>query len=417
MNTAGLSTDQAPPLEVPATFYAIIPAAIVTGGALLLAEGGTLLASSWLPRTIALVHVMTLGVLAAAMLGSLYQMVPVVAGSPVPAIRLSHGVAACLVLGAGALIFGLWSANARAIQLGAVALSIALIAFFVPMAIALSRARGGETLLGMRIAVTCLALLAALGVRLAWGHAGDMPSSRQALLVAHVDLALVGWVGGLITAVSWQVVPMFYLTEAFPKRRAYGIAIGVGVSAAAVTLAALAGAAVTWIVIAALPGAIAVLLVEPWTLARMIPRRKRRRWDPTLQFWWSAIVAAPLVLLAALATWLTDEPRATLVFGWLALWGWGAATVHGMLTRIVPFLAWFHRFAKGQDVPPMKRLLPDEHVRVQLFAHVITTVVGLVAIVSRVDLLARATGACMAITGVLLGNALLGVRRRARSGT
>ncbi|MBI2389820.1 MAG: hypothetical protein HYV09_09530 [Deltaproteobacteria bacterium] len=292
MNTAGLSTDQAPPLEVPATFYAIIPLAMVTAGALLLAEGGMLLASSWLPRTIALVHVMTLGVLAAAMLGSLYQMVPVVAGSPVPAIRLSHGVAGCLVVGAGALIFGLWSANARAIQLGAIALSIALIVFLVPMAVALTRASGGETLLGMRIAVTCLAVLAALGVRLAWGHAGDMPSSRQALLVAHVDLALVGWVGGLISAVSWQVVPMFYLTEAFPRRRAYAIAIAVGVSALAVTVAALAAASVTWIVVAALPGAIAVLLVEPFTLARMIPRRKRRRSDPTLQFWWSAIARA-----------------------------------------------------------------------------------------------------------------------------
>jgi hypothetical protein len=237
------------------------------------------------------------------------------------------------------------------------------------------------------------------------------------MLVAHVDLALVGWVGGLITAVSWQVVPMFYLTEAFPKRRAQAIAWVLLGSIAAVFVAALLGLAPLVVIVAALPGALAVLVVQPLSLARMIRGRRRRRRDPTLQFWWIALGTAPLVLLSALATWLSDWAPATLLLGWLAIFGWAGATVHGMLTRIVPFLVWFHRFAALAglaEVPPMKRLLPDEQVRVQLIAHAATLGVGVLAIALQNDVLARITGALLALTGALLGAALVAVRWRAR---
>lgn len=417
MNTAGLSTEQAPPLAVPLTFYATAPLAMLAGGVLLASEGSALFLSAWLPRTIALAHVGTLGVLLAVMCGSLYQMVPVVIGERVPASRLAFAVAPVLALGGVLLVFGLWTANALAVRLAAFALGGALVTFVAPVALALVRARGGETLLGMRIALASLVGLATLGLRLAWGHAtGDMPASRLPLLVAHVDLALVGWVGGLVTAVSWRVVPMFYLTAELPPRRARALAWVLGASVALVFAAALAGAGPRWVIAAALPGAIVVLGVQPLALASLLRARRRRRRDPSLQFWWLSIGAAPAVLSVAVAAWLTDVGRASVLLGWLAIFGWAGAAVHGMLSRIVPFLVWLDRFAKVAglaEVPPMKRLLPDERVRVQLLAHGATLGLGALAIATGSDLLARATGVLLATTGALLGTSLVGVLRRA----
>ena len=84
MNTAGLATEQAPPLAIPLTFYGIAALALLAAGVLLTAQGALLLVTHWLPQTIAWTHLATLGLLGAAMLGSLYQMVPVVLGAGKP---------------------------------------------------------------------------------------------------------------------------------------------------------------------------------------------------------------------------------------------------------------------------------------------------------------------------------------------
>ena len=99
MQTDTLSLDQAPPLGIPASFFLTAPIAALAAGLFLCAQGGTAFVSSWVPSTLALTHVGTLGVLAMATFGALYQMTPVVAGAPVPAIRLAHAVHALLVLG------------------------------------------------------------------------------------------------------------------------------------------------------------------------------------------------------------------------------------------------------------------------------------------------------------------------------
>lgn len=418
MNTAGLSTDQAPPIAVPFSFFALAPVALVCAGLAIALEGPSLFLTSWLPRTIALVHVGTLGVLLAVMLGALYQMVPVVIGTPVPAIRLSFVVFGALAAGVVAWVVGLWFARPALVTAATFLLGGALLLFLLPVLVALLRARSGETLLGMRVALFCLALLGGLGLRLAWGHGGHtMPDGRATLLVAHVILALVGWVGGLMAAVSWQVVPMFYITEAFPPRRAQAIAWTLLVSMLAVFVSALVGAPVTWVVLAALPGALAIFVVQPLSLARLILSRRRRRRDPTLTFWWIALCCAPLVLLSGLVTWRFEWAPSTMLFGWIAIFGWAGATVHGMLTRIVPFLVWFHRFAALAgiaDVPPMKRLLPDEQVRVGLVLHALTLLVGALALSIGGEVPVRATGVLLAATGVIVGAAGISVLRRAR---
>jgi hypothetical protein len=419
MKTAGLSVDQAPPLPVPVSFYALMPLALLTAGILLALDGNALLASHWSPQTIAWTHLTTLGFLVAAMLGSLYQMVPVVLGTPVPAIRLAYAVAAALGSGVAALVGGLMAGVQTLILVGGALLACAFTAFLVPMAIALVRARaGGPTRMGMRGALLCLLALALVGLRLAWGHAtGALPEHRQVWLVTHVALGLVGWVGGLTMAVSWQVVPMFYLTQPFPQRVARGLALLVPASVLVATALALAGAELTPVLLAATPAAIVIWLVQPILLAKLIQQRRRRRSDPSLQFWLLGLACAPLCLLLAVLTWTTDWQVAPLLFGWLAIFGWAGAIVHGMLTRILPFLTWFHRIAQVHDmtlVPPMKQLLPDWQARWNLRAHGATLLLGALAIVSRLDVLARLTGGLLAVTGVLVAAALVGTLVRGR---
>ncbi len=419
MNTAGLATEQAPPLAVPLGFYALLPLALLAGGGLLAWHGAALLASHWSPLTIAWTHLGTLGLLLAAMLGSLYQLVPVVLGVPVPGIRLAHAVALALALGTAALVGGLLAGLAPLVLAGGGLLTLALAGFLLPVTRALMRARaGGPTATGIRGAVTCLLLVAIVGLRLAWGHGtGALPDARQTWLTVHVALGLIGWVGGLTTAVAWQIVPMFYLAPPLSPRLARLLASLAPGSALLTAALALGGSPLLWVLLAALPGAVGVWLVQPVLLAWHIAHRRRRRRDPTLQFWWLALGCAPLTLLTAVLAVATDWPPAPVLFGWLAVVGWGGALVHGVLLRIVPFLVWFHAFthAAGQrDVPPMKRLLPDAQAAWNLRAHAAAVLSGAVAIGCGGDWLARAAGGLLAVVGLLLGAALASTLWRAR---
>lgn len=89
------------------------------------------------------------------------------------------------------------------------------------------------------------------------------------------------------------------------------------------------------------------------------------------------------------------------------------AAVPGALGKIVPFLAWFHRFAQTADrpelqarLPPMKQLLPDPLIQRGLYLHTAALLLGLAAILSGWDPLARLTGLAVAATGLQLGAGL-----------
>src|SRR3569833_968532 len=83
---AGLSFEQAPPFSLPLQFFLSAPLFLLAA-ALLVVMDPALLASRWTPQALALTHALTLGFLALAMLGALMQMLPVVAGSPLPRPR------------------------------------------------------------------------------------------------------------------------------------------------------------------------------------------------------------------------------------------------------------------------------------------------------------------------------------------
>ncbi len=406
---------QGPPLAVPALFFALAPLAAIAAGALLAYRGAEPMLSSWMPAALAATHLGTLGFLLAVMFGALYQMIPVVVGAPVPAPRLAPVVALSLAAGVAALAYAL-ATGARPTMFAAFGLlGTASLLFAGPTAVALVRAPARTpTATGMRLALTAFVVVVLLGLRLAWAHAtGDFPTDRAAWLVTHMAVALVCWVGGLLVAVSWQVVPMFHLT-APPSPRACRAQL----AALAFTLVAMPTALLGpgWLrLLAILPGAIVVWLVHPVSLLRGLAQRRRRRVDPALRFWQAGLIGGLLTGLTALIAAFGEDPRLPVLFGWLAIWGWAGLIVHGMLHRIVPFLVWFHRSARGggAPVPSVRKLLPDARARWGLYLHVGAVVLGAVAIISGRAWVARAAGVALIAMGVDLAWVLTVVLRSA----
>ena len=415
-----LSLDQAPPLALPFLFFAVAPVALVVAGLLLLEHGAGALASPWRPETLTLTHLGTLGFLGSVMFGALYQMSPVVAGTPVAWLRHAwvvwglHAVGLALLVAWG---FGGPDPAGASPWLGfhVLATGVMLLCGAVGWALARTKVKG-PTVWGMRLAVGALFLAMTMGTFLVghWTPAGSMLGPDRVLgLEVHVGLALLGWVGGLLTAVSWQVVPMFYLTPEAQGERPWLVLLALAGSVAGAVVVQLlvvagqlegAGRVVAAVVLA--PGAVALWLWHPTLVWGLIARRRRRRADPSARFWLTGMAAGPVTGALAAATVLLDVPWTALAFVWCAVLGWAGLVVHGMLTRIGPFLVWFHRFSSLVGLvptPTARRMLPDGLVWTGYGLHLAALVLGLAAIVTGSDLAAGATGVALVGLGGVLG--------------
>ena len=423
MKTGGLSLEQAPQLSIPASFFLTIPIGILVAGFIMLATGTSSLSSPWMPQALALAHAGTLGVLAMGMIGALYQMTPVIAGSAVPYTRFAHIVHALLLAGLAGFIWRLLGGPTMAMNVAIQSFTIALLAFLLPLGWALLRTNTrSETVQGMRLAVVSLATITLIGVVMARGYAGHVfPVNRMLWVQIHMTLALLGWVGGLIMAVSWQVIPMFYLTSPVSKttkRWLFGLLLA-GLALPLISVFS-AGAVNDFLspgqlaAIAALPAALVIWLLHPALILRDILQRKRKRSDASLLFWKAGLGAALLMIPIAVAVLLLPEPRWQVLFGWVAIWGWAGMIMHGMLSRIVPFLVWFHRHSARvglEPTPSMRSLLSQQRIKTGFVLHLSSVVVGAIAILAQADWLARFTGLLLVATAISLAGMLIHVLR------
>ncbi|MDP1924125.1 MAG: hypothetical protein Q8K57_05010 [Thiobacillus sp.] len=417
---AGLSFEQAPPFALPLRFFLTAPLFLLAAAGLIMFSPETL-TSRWTPQALALTHALTLGFLAMTMLGALLQMLPVVAGMPLPAPRrvawLSH---LSLTLGSLALMTGFLTAAPTAFGVAIVLLGSGLAVFLAAAAISLTRAVASATVNGMRLALISLGITLLLGVALALQRTGGWAlPAVDAMLAAHVSFGLLGWVLLLVIGVAYQVVPMFQITPPYPPRLTRWLAGAVFallcLHAAVSLLPEPAADAATLL---AESGLATVILLFALLTLRLQSRRRRKLPDVTLDFWRAGMAS----LIASVAVWLAAQfspawagsDTYPLLLGVLFIGGFAVSVVNGMLYKIVPFLAWFHLQAQLQaragSIPTMKSMIPERWSRMQFRLHVPTCLL-LIATVWWPQL-AVASGSVLALSALLLWVNLLSAARR-----
>lgn len=413
---AGLSFEQAPPFSLPLRFFLTAPLFLLAA-AILIVWAPEALASRWTPQALALTHALTLGFLAMVMLGALMQMLPVVAGSPLPTSRFVAGFShVLLTLGTVALMTGFLAAEPVAFGAAIVLLGGGFTLFLVAAAISLTRAVASVTVSSLRLALLCLGFTMLSGLVLAllradWGF----PPPVVTTAAAHAAFGLLGWVLLLVIGVAYQVVPMFQITPPYPPRLSRWLtrslftllllhAIGPHLPQRALQLvdAGLAGGILLF--------AVATLILQS--------RRRRKLPDVTLDFWrlgMASLIACVLVWLVA-QFWptLANSHVYPLLLGVLFLGGFAVSVVNGMLYKIVPFLAWFHLQAQLQahagSIPTMRDMIAERWTRWQFRLHLLACVL-LVAATGWTQW-AIAAGIALALSALLLWLNLLSAVRR-----
>lgn len=364
--TAGLGLDQAPPIHLPLRLFLTAPWFAAAAGVVLLLQGEAIMASRWSPAAPAVTHLLTVGFLGQILCGALLQLLPVIAGAPVPAVRLvGPGIHVLLSLGGVLLAAGFLGVGASVLAAGAVSAALGFGLFLTGATAALARAQGSAaTRFALRLGNLSLAVTVGLGLLLTatllgWVGLPRFPDWMQ----AHLTWGLLGWAGLVIVGVAYQVIPLFYVTPAYPDRMNRLLVPALFLALVAATLLTLTGLPRSWAdgVYWALALGFAVFgTATTWLQLR----RGRRRIDVTLIHWWLAMGA----LVVAAGAWWLQAPAELL--GVLLLVGVGIGLPSGMLLKIVPFLCWFHlqarQVAAGRfdlRVPHLHLLIPERLAR------------------------------------------------------
>ncbi len=425
-SAAELSLEQAPPFSIPLRFFLTAPLFGMGAGLLLLILGPEALSNRWLPATMALTHLLTLGVMSMAMCGAVLQVLPVLGGVPVPGV-LALGPAVHLLLSVGtvSLVTGFLWGWMPAFDAAVICLGGGFGLFIGALGLGLWRAGSSNAtvraLWSVLLALLFTMLLGMYLVRILSGHGS---AAHMSLIIdLHLGWGLLGWGGLLILAVGFQVVPLFQMAPEYPAwMRRWSVSLLflllLAWSAASATLEG-----GPWVIgiQALLAAGFAGFAIQTLYLQG---RRRRKVPDLLVDFWRLSTIALILTALLWLAGILL--PRAgwswyPLLLGFGLLAGMILTVINGMLYKIVPFLAWFHLQHRQmanlssamEPIPHMKQLLPDKPARRQFRLHLGVLVLG-VAAVFYPGYLARPLGMLMLLSFGFLGYNLLRASLRYR---
>ncbi len=342
MNLAALSLENAPGFWVPLRFFLAVPVFGVIAAVVLFIDGGQLLQSRWQAATLAVTHAFTLGYIAMAMLGALFQMLPVVMGASFPrAERASLLVYLLFTAGTLCLVFAFLMHKAVLFAAAIVILVPVLVLFGLGVLVVIGRTGNvGATARGVQLAAVGLIVTAALGGYLGSGYAFEGLAPGRSATDYHAAWGLVGWIFVLIIAISGQVIPMFLATPPYPRRFNRGMAY---LSILFLCIGSLVPSqGVREVCVAAV---IVLMTVYAVVTLKLLQKRRRKRFDITNWFWrfgQGCLVAGGAVIAYGYSARTFAGQDGAMLAGLLLLAGFAVSLINGMLYKIVPFLVWLN---------------------------------------------------------------------------
>ena len=377
MSYSNLSIDQAPSIGTPARFFVTAPLFGILAIIALFIQGPDILQQRWLPQTLAITHLFTLGFISMTMMGALFQLLPVLAGARVyraaATAKLVHGL-----VGTGLPLFtlGLYSSQPLLIRGGLLLLLPGLLLFLLSVSISLLQARSRHaSVSGMRLAVMSLWISTAIGLTLALGHAFDaMPLLRQ-FTDLHLAWAAIGWVSTLIISIAYQVIPMFQVTREYPqvvRRYLTRLLFFLLLLWSALRIMGLDDDRLNYALLVLL---CLLFMAFIGITLQLLLQRKKRLADASLYFWMFGLLMLAASLLLLLYAQL-GHTALLIPVAILFLLGFVLSIINAMVYKILPFLVWLHLHQQHalprkveREIPSMNEIIPPKNTVYQLYLH------------------------------------------------
>lgn len=401
----GIATDKSPSFSLPLRFFLFGTLGYVAATGMLAAFGLELFAgTTWTPHLLAVTHLLALGFVLPMIMGACYQLVPVVLLAVIRPEGLGKLGFYPYAAGTAVLVAGFWTWTPWALAAGGTLVTVGVGMFFLTLALSLRHgAEGGDVGGFVHASLCALGLAVAIGLVRAVGFAlPDHALLGAQALTAHATLGTLGCASLLIYGVSYRLVPMFAVGHESLRLARPVLAIAVA-GVIAIALGSFTG--MPWVV--PVGATLSALAAGLWTLdARMLfAGRTRRKLDTGMRY---AAVAIGMLGLAsaldmALAWGLVPDAvsaRGAIALGLLGLVGWIGFSIVGYFHKILPFLAWYHRYSAHlgkRKVPLIRDLFDEQSAQLGLWASLSGLLVAVVSVAAGLSWGVHAGGALLAL--------------------
>ena len=362
MPTADERRALVPSSAVPLAYFALAHAGLACALLALAVDPGLPGRFFYHPRTIALVHLVTLAWITGSILGAFYVVAPLALRMPLPVGRADWAAFVLFALGTAGMISHFWLGTYSGMVWSALLVTAAIGWVALRALSGLRRAIvPWPVKLHVALAFLNIAGAAALGILSSVDRSGRLLNvSPLGVTFAHAHLAAVGWATMMVVGLSYRLIPMI-LPAVMPAGRRLALSAVLLEGGLAILVVALmresgwllAGSGLITL------GLASFVLQVRRTLGRRLPRPPAlplRDWST-----WQAFGALLWMLFAAglgltLSIGVAPESRVPLMwaYGVAGLVGFLAQVVVGMQGRLAPLYFWYRAFGAGGGVPPTR---------------------------------------------------------------
>jgi len=180
----------------------------------------------------------------------------------------------------------------------------------------------------------------------------------------HLLWGIIGWAFLLVMAVSFQIIPMFYVTPDYPKWVSHFLPALIILQLIVFSITKLLTLSEPNIILMQFEMFLITLTVSSYAIYTLflLGQRKRKALDVTIWFWKTAMtsfIVAAVIFIGNIFYQGQYQQQIELFLAVLVLVGFALALITGMLLKIVPFLVWLNIQQKWIKHPSRKMPLSN----------------------------------------------------------
>jgi len=361
LQSNSIATAYAPPFKIVAKYFIAAIIDFVILNFLLMLNYKDITGFYFQAKILAITHLLTLGWISMTIFGAMFQLVPVVLETKLFSEKLADIQFWIFILGVIGLATGFWNFDTGLhLNVSAILLNIAILIFAINMiGTFIYVKKWNITGWYLIAAVIYLTITAVAGFLLTYNLWHPYISiSHLQYLKLHAEVAVIGWVTMVVMGVSYKLIPMFTLSHGYSMKSSkwafWLVNIGlVGINTFFHFENNMIEILVSSLFIAA---GITFFLFQVYLIYKNRLRKKR---DIGIKYSVFSFYMLAIVTLFGLVFSFIDLsgiPNIYLIFGYLVFFGYLSMLIVGQMYKIVPFLAWYHKYSSKVGLEPVPML-------------------------------------------------------------
>ncbi len=312
-------------------------------------------------KIISLVHIFTLGFLLMVIIGASYMLLPVALGVKIAYEKLFFPVYYAYLISLLVFVIGMHYFIGSMIAAGGILLFVSVLAYNLNILLSLKKVKKWDySSVGIAFAYSYLFVGLSIGLYLALSFYFKIGLNIYDILQDHIYVMFIGFTAMLFIAISYRLLPMFYMTKT-PDNLYWKtdlIAVNAGIIAILASSFFVNGSAAN-IYLNGIGGWLLGLgiLLYCYIFFNLMLKRLKKKFDITTFYLFAGVVF--LISAALIGIFIITIPQEKLnmfggingvyyVFGFLGLFGFAGMVIIGFLHKIFPFLISLKVFEKAK---------------------------------------------------------------------